>query len=232
LEFYLLAPGLLGGDTKKAEAVAARIAAIDRGEGFLAQARVAAFRKDYRQAEELTRKAAEASPSSYNAVMALARFHMDPQRRNENAAEDTARKALTIEPARVDAYAILASILAGRNDWNGLESLLSNALSLVPDDLAPFYRAAERLVSAGVQQDRAERYLRRYLAQEPEGNQPTLADARWLLGLTLEAQGSRDAAVQQWTQALQQDPSSPAALELKRVRRAPNPSRNGGNLRP
>src|SRR5262245_47063108 len=39
VEFYLIAPSLLGGDTRKAAAMAQRIQAIDAAEGFLAQAR-------------------------------------------------------------------------------------------------------------------------------------------------------------------------------------------------
>ena len=41
LEFYLLAPGIAGGDPRKAASTAERIAAIDASEGFLARARVA-----------------------------------------------------------------------------------------------------------------------------------------------------------------------------------------------
>ena len=45
LEFYLLAPGIAGGDPRKAVEVASRIAAIDAAEGFLARARIAQFHK-------------------------------------------------------------------------------------------------------------------------------------------------------------------------------------------
>jgi hypothetical protein len=47
----------------------------------------------------------------------------------------------------------------------------ARAARAVPDDLTPPYRAALRL-------PRAERYLRAYLAQPPEGNAPSAADAR------------------------------------------------------
>ena len=90
---------------------------------------------------------------------------------------------MAIEPGRVEAYAILAPILAGRRDWTGLDTVLDSAVRSVPDDAAPFYRAAERLLADRKQPERAERYLRRYVAQEPEGNHPSEADARHLLGL-------------------------------------------------
>jgi hypothetical protein len=47
MEFYLLAPGIAGGDVKRAEATAQSIAAIDAAEGLSAKARIAAYRKDY-----------------------------------------------------------------------------------------------------------------------------------------------------------------------------------------
>jgi hypothetical protein len=72
MEFYLLAPGIAGGDKAEARAVAERIGDIDRAQGFSAEARLAAFDKDSGRAEELLRKAAGAAPGSYKANMELA----------------------------------------------------------------------------------------------------------------------------------------------------------------
>jgi hypothetical protein len=177
VEFYLLAPGIVGGDVKKAEALAQQISAIDTAEGFLAKARVAEFRKDRTQTKAALRMAAEVRPASYKAQMALAQFCLAPEHRDEAAAEALAKAAIKLDAGRVGAYATLAGIYAGRADWSALEEILSAAQRAVPDDAAPYYRAAERLLADGREPARAERYLRVYLAQEPEGNQPTAADA-------------------------------------------------------
>jgi tetratricopeptide (TPR) repeat protein len=42
---------------------------------------------------------------------------------------------------------------------------------------------------------RAERYLRKYVTEEPEGNRPSLQSAWWRLGQNLEKQGRRAEAV-------------------------------------
>jgi hypothetical protein len=63
----------------------------------------------------------------------------------------------------------------------------------VPDDPVPYHRAAERLLAAGRDLARAERYLRVYLAQEPEGNQPTAAEARSKLTIGLQTAAVRAA---------------------------------------
>jgi hypothetical protein len=59
-----------------------------------------------------------------------------------------------------------------------MEAILAAASRQIPDDPVPYYRAAERLLATGRDLARAESYLRRYLSQEPEGNQPTAAEAR------------------------------------------------------
>jgi predicted Zn-dependent protease len=78
----------------------------------------------------------------------------------------------------VDSYIILAQIYAEQSDWNDLDSMLSEAARQDPDDLAPYYRAAETLLARGREPDRAALCLWMYLESEPEGNEPTRADAR------------------------------------------------------
>jgi hypothetical protein len=176
LEFYLLAPGLAGGDPAKADSMARRIGMIDAAEGFLARARIASFHQDYRQTEAMLKLASGVRPQSYKAQIELAQFYLDREHPKEWAVEALGRSALLLDSGRIDAYCVLAALYAGRKDWGSLEGVLSSAAGAVPDDMAPSYRAAERLLSD--EPGRAERYLRSYLAQEPEGNEPSAVDAR------------------------------------------------------
>jgi Tfp pilus assembly protein PilF len=218
LEFYLLAPGLIGGDPGRAVGVAARIGGIDAVEGLLGQARIAEFHKEAGAEEALLRQAAETRPVRYRAEIALARFYLEAGHVNLLAAEAHAGAAMKLDPGRVDAYAVLAVVYADRDEWGCLDSTLKIALQEIPDDPSPHYRAAERLVAAGRDPVRAERYLRLYLAQEPEGNQPSLSEARWMLGMALEAQGRVADALAEFRQSVRLDPESKAALELRRKR--------------
>ena len=217
LEFYLLAPGLIGGDPRRAVDIAARIGGIDAVEGLLGQARIAEYHKEAGAEEALLRQAAETRPVRYKAKIALARFYLEAGGSRLGAAEVHASAAMSLDPSRVDAYAVLAAVYADRGDWNRLDSTLAIALQEVPDDPAPHYRAAERLAD-GRDSVRAERYLRLYLAQEPEGNQPSLSEARWKLGLALEAQGRVAEALAEFRASVRLDPESKSALELKRIR--------------
>ena len=174
VEYYLLAPGIAGGDARKAAEVAARIGAIDAAAGLLAQARIAEHEK-LSTRESLLRRAA-AHPN-YAARIALAHYYLEAAHTDFTASETAARAAIALNPERVDGYTVLAVVYAERHEWQQLDDALSEAARAVPDDATPHFRAAERLLAKGQDTPRAERYLRFYLAREPEGNQPTLADA-------------------------------------------------------
>ena len=178
MEYYLLAPGIAGGDQEKARATAQRIASLDACEGYLAEARLASFRKEKGGVEALLKKAVEANPSNFRAREALAAYELAPEHPNLELAAQQGRESITRDPGRVTGYAILAEVYAARDALSDLDALLESAERKVPDDLAPYYRAADRLIAAGRDTALAERYLRKYVSQEPEGNQPTLAEAQ------------------------------------------------------
>jgi tetratricopeptide (TPR) repeat protein len=183
LEYYLVAPGIAGGDVQKASAMAKQIGQLDATEGLLAEARVASFRKRFDETGELLRQATGLQPSNYRARLALAKFYSAPESFNSVLALSAAHELLKLDADRVEPYAILAQIYADQCDWNALDSLLSEATRQNPDDLAPYYRAAETLLTKGREPARVARYLQIYLEHDPEGNEPTLADARRKLEL-------------------------------------------------
>ena len=183
MEFYLLAPGIAGGDKAEARAVADRIGRADRSQGFSVSARLAEFDKGWGTAEALLRRAVEAAPERYKAKIELAQFELANEHRNVDAAEAAARQALEMDATRVDAYSVLAEVFASRGQWADLDGLLAAADAAVPDDWAPHYRAAEAMLRTGRNLTAAQRNLQKYLTQEPEGNQPTAAQARQKLEL-------------------------------------------------
>jgi Flp pilus assembly protein TadD len=74
MEYYLEAPGILGGGQDKAAAMAERIGALDEVEKHYAQARLAEKRKQYVEAEKHLRKAMELAPGELGRVLDLAKF--------------------------------------------------------------------------------------------------------------------------------------------------------------
>jgi tetratricopeptide (TPR) repeat protein len=178
MEFYLLAPGLIGGSKSDAHAIAARISRIDAAEGFAAEARIAAYDRDTALAAGLLRKAVAANPSRYKQRAALAETLL--ARGESDAAAAAAQEAIALDPTRVTAYSVLAAVLAQKGDLAALRAALVQADHSVPDDLTPHFRAGEALLAAGHRTEAADQ-VEIYLSQEPEGNEPTTAEAARLL---------------------------------------------------
>jgi Flp pilus assembly protein TadD len=74
LDFYLEAPGFMGGGLHKAEELIARIAQTDPAEGHYAQAQVDDKRKAYDDAEQHLRHAAELAPRQVGRIVDLAKY--------------------------------------------------------------------------------------------------------------------------------------------------------------
>jgi cytochrome c-type biogenesis protein CcmH/NrfG len=96
-EYYLEAPGFLGGGADKAQALATRMAAINPAEGHWANAKLAEKRKDIRTAEEQLKRAVEAAPRSVGKLIDLARFFVSHGRFQD--AQTSLASAEKIDPA-------------------------------------------------------------------------------------------------------------------------------------
>jgi Flp pilus assembly protein TadD len=95
-EYYLEAPGFLGGGLDKAAATAARIAQFDAADGNTAQAHLAEKKKDYQDAEQHFRSAVESAPHQAGRLMELARFLL--RRGRDQEAEQAFAKAESVAP--------------------------------------------------------------------------------------------------------------------------------------
>ncbi len=73
-EYYLQAPGFLGGGLDKAEGLLGKIRAVDPAEEEFARAKLGEARKDFHGAEQHLRRAAELAPKSVGRVLDVARF--------------------------------------------------------------------------------------------------------------------------------------------------------------
>jgi tetratricopeptide (TPR) repeat protein len=74
LEYYLQAPGFMGGGFDKAEKMASLIAEHDAAEGNFARARIAEERKDFSNAEALLRRAIALRPHQVGRILDLAKL--------------------------------------------------------------------------------------------------------------------------------------------------------------
>ena len=218
MQFFQQAPGMMGGDKKKARAKADEILALDPVEGHLAHAELALASKDSTAAFEHLKKAVEADPASIQARLNLA-GRLAAMRRYDEAVVE-AREAQKLDSRRSGGYTVLAQLAAQQGRMTDLDQVLQQAEANVPDNRSAFYQAGRILLTENKELPRAEKYFRHYLEQEPEGNTPSLAHAHWRLGLVLEKEGRSNDAVAELESALKLKPDlDEAKKDLKRVKK-------------
>ncbi|HTO90819.1 MAG TPA: tetratricopeptide repeat protein [Candidatus Sulfotelmatobacter sp.] len=219
MEFHVRAPGIAGGDKKKALRYAQEVGEIDASKGELALARYCQETGDTNAVEAHYRSAIEKDPNDVEARVALASWCTAPWRQKWDEAEKNARAASEAEPDRAIPYLLLASIYAHQQRWSDLDAVLSAADAACPDDRNPWYQSGRILLLDGTDLPRAEKSFRRFLEIEPEPNGPTLAHGRWRLALVLEKEGKRSEAVAELEEALKLKPDlDPAKKDLKRMK--------------
>jgi Flp pilus assembly protein TadD len=144
-EYYLEAPGFLGGGFDKASATAARIARISPAEGHWAQAKLAEKRQEFSKAEEQLRRAFEVAPHQIGRLIDLA--HLFTKQGRYHEADLSLAKAEQIAPnspkllfAKADLY------IKSKRNLDVARELLKRYLSipLTPED--PPRAAAEKLL--------------------------------------------------------------------------------------
>jgi tetratricopeptide (TPR) repeat protein len=218
MQFKFQAPGLMGGSKDEARALAERITLLNICKGNLAHAELADLEKQPAQVEGYILKAVEADPTSYNAATALAKFYAYNPHAKYAVAIKQAQHAIQLDATRIGAYWILARVLALQEQWSDLDPVLAKSEQNVSDDLRPFYEAAQALLEIGKEIPRAEGYAKKYLSQEPEGEEPDLAEAHRLLGLLFEKEGRDPEARAEIQSALSIRPNFKAAKDdLKRM---------------
>jgi tetratricopeptide (TPR) repeat protein len=144
-DYYLEAPGFLGGGYDKAEQVAKRIAAHNEAEGHFAEAQLADRRKQFDSAEEQLRRAMELAPRQVGRVIDLAKYLAKHGRIQESEAtfdraERIAPNSPQVEFARARVY------VDQKRNLDKARELLKKYLEsqLTPDD--PSREQAEKLL--------------------------------------------------------------------------------------
>jgi tetratricopeptide (TPR) repeat protein len=220
IQFYSIAPGIAGGNDKRAYALAETLVRIDAPRGRLAQASLYYRDKQEAKGDSAMRLALAAGPNDYRVRMSMCRYYAADARKQWPEAEAQARAALALQPGRIAAYASLAGLYAHLERWEDLDRVLAESERAVPDNRTPHYQAGRTLLTDGRDPARAERYFRAYLAIEPEIGAPTHAHAHWRLGLVIEKQGRKQEAIASVQQALALKPDlEEAKKDLKRLKK-------------
>ncbi len=134
-EFYLQAPGFLGGGLDKADRLANQIARQDPVEGNYAKARLAEEHKQYATAEAYLRRAIQMAPDKVGRVLDLAKFLAKQGRFEES--EQTFTQAEKVAPdAPKVLFAHAATYIKSKRNVETARQLLKRylAANLTPED--------------------------------------------------------------------------------------------------
>jgi len=114
-DYYLGAPGFLGGGENKAESLAAKVAQHDPAEGHYYQAQLDDHRKQYDSAERHLRAALELAPRQVGRIIPLARYLAAHGQTKESDALFEQAQRIAPENARVMYERASAYVKEGRN---------------------------------------------------------------------------------------------------------------------
>jgi tetratricopeptide (TPR) repeat protein len=148
-EYYLEAPGFLGGGIQKAEALAKHIAGLDDAEGHYAQAQLDEKKKEYKSAEAHLRRAAELAPQQVGRVVDIAKYLANRGRLSESDA--MFKEALKMAPNSPKVlFAQAETLIRQKRNLPDAQLLLKRYLEsdLTPDD-PPREKAEELLKQIG-----------------------------------------------------------------------------------
>lgn len=215
--YYQKAPGIIGGDKKKAAQIADEMVKSDPVDGWFAKARLASENKQFDQLPGFYQRAYEADPKNYAANTNLAAAYIREKKWEQ--AEKHARQAIAIKPGSAGGYAQLATIFVNQKKWAELNAILTEAEKKVPQNFGPYYAAGNALLATGENFPTAEQYFKKYLTQEPEARNPKHAHARWRLGLLYEKQSKKAEAKTEIAAAVRELPNfEPAKKDLARLK--------------
>jgi len=137
----------------------------------------------------------------------LARALKYREEKKAELAENEYREVLKTKSNHIEVYFEVATYYARQNKAADLEAAIQAAVQVAPNDARlAYFRGVSRVIS-GTEQQRAEEYLKSYLASTPERSDwPSHAAAREWLGRLYEAEGKRTEAAEQYRAALQLEP--------------------------
>ncbi len=148
-DYYMEAPGFLGGGLNRAEALVQRIAALDPAEGHYAEAQLLDKRKEFDAAEEHLRRALELAPRQVGRVIDLAKYLSKRGRVQESEAAFAEAEKMAPNNPRI-LYERAETYIRDHRNLTEAKQLLKKYISspLTPED-PPRSEAQELLRKVG-----------------------------------------------------------------------------------
>ncbi|MFV1885180.1 MAG: tetratricopeptide repeat protein [Balneola sp.] len=218
MEFYLQAPGIMGGGRDKAENQAQAIMELDKEAGYVAWGRVFTYYEETDAAIANYTEAIENYPTLLSPYYQLYNLHFNNG--NFEEAVNIAKKQL--EQNDDDAaviYLRLGNALQRDNQFDEAYSAYQTTLEMDSSLFGTWYQIGRLAAVSGQYLNEGEEYLIRFISKKDEYNANTLAWTYFRLGTIYEYKNSLEAAKDQYEMALKTDKDHSESKEaLARLR--------------
>ncbi len=216
MEFYLQAPGFMGGGRDKAENQATAIMDLDKEAGYMAWGRIYSYYEEDNKMLENYTEALKEYPNAMGPYYELFSYYFN-QEEFEIAAE-TARKQLIVNDTTAVIYYNLGNALQWGEEWSESINAYKKALEIDPEFYNTWYQIGRLAAVSGEYESEGEKYLIKLISLEEPVNDNTLAWSHFRLGTIYESKQNPEAAIEQYKAALKKDKNHEQAKEaLKRL---------------
>jgi len=204
IEFYLQAPGIVGGSVEKAMAEADTIKTYDPYAGTIAEAKVHAYQNEKVKQEECYRKAISITPKNFIAYQALWLLYMDEN--NVTQADEIFKRAVVSVDNKSDMYFQAGLFYVGKNEFLKAREMFEAALKKDLKNYAVYYQFGKMDLLSGTDLYQGLAYFEKYIQAPELKNSPAHEYAYWRMGMIYEKLGKADSARISYRKSLELSP--------------------------
>ncbi|NIV71921.1 MAG: tetratricopeptide repeat protein [Calditrichae bacterium] len=212
IEFYMRAPGILGGDADKAIKQAQLLQEQNCWEGYKAYGKIYTIEGRFNKAEDTYLAAIEEYPDEMQFYLYLADLYLKHKQFDKAIA--ICQRVITEMPQKaLDMRYKLANIYQQTEHYQEAFAIFEEIIRLKPNQMRAFYQFGCTSILAQQNLERGKESLIQYISHKLKYGCPSLAKAYYKLGQIYELVDNRDEARQQYTLALRINPDYHQASE-------------------
>ncbi|KAB2880524.1 tetratricopeptide repeat protein [bacterium] len=167
-QFYVMAPGIMGGSIEKAKEQADALVKLDAYQGFMAYGSIYNHEEDWQSAEVYFKKAIAAQPLKAAPYHQLGYMYLKQKRTKE--AVELFKKMVEYDPANANSYDSLGDGYVADNKLDDAIDAYKKAVSVDPKFGPSVFNLAKCYEKKNMKKEAKDNY-KRYLALVPTGSQ-------------------------------------------------------------
>ncbi|MCL4540436.1 MAG: tetratricopeptide repeat protein [Bacteroidetes bacterium] len=204
VEYYLQAPGIMGGSVDKAVTQSDTILMLDRYAGYLTKARISEYQKRQKDTEGDYLQAIAVDPRKTPAYRGLWWFYVS--NKDEVKADAVLARAVKAVDDKSEIYYWAGLYYVQVNNLEKAKDMFHHALKEDSTDAPVYYQLGKVACLSGTDLQGGLASLRKYISMPLAKNSPTYDYAHWRMGMIYEKLGNKEAAKSEYRKSLQINP--------------------------